>query len=878
MAERRKTTLQFGQGLDRETGVMATQPGSMEDLRNVYLRRGKLVVRKGVESKLQFTDTDGNPITHVLAGQPIRGLRIGLVVGYQGDDTVADAGKVFIYRLDATASVQRRLVFGSDPANPEWFTVSDPANADPPSIITAESFGKAFFAHDTFAQNDREPTLVYDPFTGSDLDTMSADLDVDGTEGKIRFRGVASHLDYLFGWGYGTETDPRPEMLRVSRPGAPTLYDPNHYFIIGSRRDAIVTAAPAGSRLVVLKENELHVVEGSGQHNFGSIKRDSQFGCIGTRLAVSIRGQVLFWSVDGPRASSGGASELIATPLDLKGFEPADLPSVPSIEDGFAEYIPEEQIALWVFGQRAYALNLRGDARGWTYWDLGFTPQCAFTLYGAETGSQSTDPPTGHSDFSADGAREVGHTSAELTFNNVGADGDELIEIWARAVANLAWPEDIIEPEDGGGDGVADGWTSAVTGTAAANFSLDDGDGDGTDDRQQIELTDGAAGDQAYIEKVATGASAGVTYRISAHHLLENPTDLEGRIEVAFLQADDTVLQDTDEVTGLSDTGDGRRGYVEATAPADTAKIRVRLIGHVTGASPSGSVYWKRVLIQDEDASGGWDQLDAVSVALGEQIEQLSGLSHGWYYEFALRHQRSGQYPSSYDNASPPDPDTWPAVSKALAKLSNAVAVVDQVTWDRTAGNVEEAVATWIAASPHPHHFYVDGTKQREIDAQTPGTELETTFQAGSGSGGTDEFSGETRPFFDPKIAHPDGIQLIQADRKSRWMGPVRPEIHQLLPGTDAATVYFYIQGGNPNAGEIPDSELETELEDDVDGFGTTDSTVGAGQESGQVTYPTQSSGDQVCVRARHKLTRFDVVDFSDYSIAKCADVGSGGL
>ena len=879
MADRQRVTVPFGKSLDRETGFMAAKPGAMEDLRNVYLRRGKLVVRKGVDSKLTLTDTNGDPLTHILAGQAIRGLRIGLIVGYQGDDTAGDAGKVFIYRIDADASTVDQLQYGSDPANPQWFTVSNPATAPVPTIITAEANSNAFFAHDRFSQTDREPTLVYDPYTGPDLQTLDHDFiqrtddegNVTSEPKPLRFRGVVSHLDYLFGWGYGTQEESnRPEILRVSLPGAPQQFDPNHYFIIGSRKDPIVTAKPASSstsRLVVLKENELHAVEGSGRHNFGSIERDSRFGCIGSRLAISVRGRVLFWSVDGPRVTTGGGpSEMASVPLELKGFEPADLPDPGNLEEGFAEYIPEEQVALWVFGQRCYALNLRGDARGWTYWELGFEPECAFTLYGAEAGSQGTTQPSGHADFGAYGAQAADETTMDLVYTDESVDGDEFAEIWRREVANMAWPEALFEPT---GSGAADGWTDG--GALTYTPTLDDGDGDGTDDRQKIEVTGGASGDQAYVEKIVTGASAGTEYRISAHHLVENLTDLEGRIEVAFLASDDTVLQDSDFVASLGAATDGgRRAEVVATAPTSTAKIRVRLILEANGASPSGTIYWKRVLIMDPDASGDWFRADAVSVNPSEHTVTVGGNKHGWFYEFAIRHTRSNKEPTNYQVD---DPDQWPAVSKALGKLPNALPVMEEVAWERTSGSEEVAYATLTINAPHEHDILVDASSERTIAAGNEGTRTEEFKNNTSVS----EITGETRHDFTPRVIHPDGIQQVEGTGYLRWMGPVRPEIHQFYPGTDQGTVYFFIQEGAEDAGKVSDSDCKTELADNIDGY-TVDTTTNEGDQTGVVTYATQNSGDPVSVKARHLVTQYEKTDRSDWSDIVTADVGSGGL
>lgn len=660
MPERRVMQLPFGAGLDRESGVLAVAPGSMEDLRNVLMRRGKVVVRKGVESKLAFlAEDDQTPVTHILAGQSLRGERAGVVVGYQGDDANPHAGAVYIYRLDAEATTQKRLA--------KWFTVSDPANADPPSIITAEQYGKAFFAHDEPRVNEREPTQVYDPFAGTlvqDLTGAFRDIDGDGDreEEPIRFRGVVADDDYLWGWGFGTAGEDRPEYLRFSKPGQPSEFLHNAYFPLGGRRDPITACEPTEDVLVVLKEAENYRIHGDNWYNFGRERMDEAFGCLAGRLSVSVAGAVFFWSDDGPRMTTGGPTQDISPPLELDGFEPSSLPARGEISDGFAAYIPEEKVVVWVFGQRVYCLSLRGGLENmkWSYWTLGFQPQCGFTLFASGLGAPTESPPAGYPEWLRNGSNR-GDDEIKPVWRNEQPTGDVLVELHYREAENLAGAAYSMAVDDDG-NGIANEY-SAVDDAAHTTARSIDRDG------QRVEVTGSTGAADSGVERVITGVEAGKAYTFTLEIDTDSMTGGAGALYRIIWEDNGGVQQGSvTEVGPEAGFPEFRhRHEYDLVAPAGATQVRVQKLVRTAASGETGIAWFRDFMSAKVEAQGEWTRDRSVPVELPDGSEQdaaIDGFSPGTFCEVALRYRRGLFYTSGYESA---DPDDWPEKSKGVA-------------------------------------------------------------------------------------------------------------------------------------------------------------------------------------------------------------------
>lgn len=422
MPDRPKQQLLFGGGIDRASGQLIVEDASFADLRNVYLFDGKAELRKGLFETLTFAA--GEEPIHA---QPIRTQGIGAVFTYK-----ASTREVKLYQVsaDGTSSIGSFLV---------W-TLAD--GAPFPRISSDDSYGKVYIAHDEENFNYRQPTRVFDPVLATVAD-LTADLNtaIPGAV-AVYFRGVARHLNYLMGWGYGTETDPyRPEILRVSMPGEPDVFNPPHYFICGQRGEPIVGGQTVGKIFMVRKETDSHRIIGSDRATFGVEPADQLFGLASPRLMVTVGGWNYFWSLDGPRRSQGGESDDLSTLLDLAGPLPDPLAQA-ATEYGFAVYNPNQKEVEFIFGQWAYVLHVRDPQKlRWSYRNYGIQIGAAARFFagvsGAPTGASA---PLAYADITA--TTPVGNHAATISWTNLGTlFGGELAEIWTHSLteADKSW-------------------------------------------------------------------------------------------------------------------------------------------------------------------------------------------------------------------------------------------------------------------------------------------------------------------------------------------------------------------------------------------------------------------------------------------------------
>ncbi len=342
--------LTFGQGLDRASGVGLVDPRSFTDLRNVELVDGAAQSRKGLAQVYALTGPGALNMNDVLLNEIVEFSTGNLSLGWR-----ASAGDV---RLFYNGADQALVHTGVSPA--------------PTSLrfFSAEINGMVFVAHDQPYDTTRLKTRYWGAVTPTVTD-LTADLNgVSGVQ-PIEFRGVVAYLDYLVGWGYGHFTEnPREELVRISLPGQPTVFKPEHYLIIGQRGSPVLNCVPVGGRLLAFKPTQIIPIIGTNRANFGSLPAaDKDFGLAGSRLAaVASSGVCYFWSQHGPRATAGGASVEIGLPLKLDAPEPSDLVASGAASDGFAQYVPGKEHVRFVFGRRCYTLHLRdpGNPR-WSY-------------------------------------------------------------------------------------------------------------------------------------------------------------------------------------------------------------------------------------------------------------------------------------------------------------------------------------------------------------------------------------------------------------------------------------------------------------------------------------------------------------------------------
>lgn len=412
-----KLPIPFGGGLDRNTGVMAVEPVAFADLRNVHLYSGKAELRKGHTATVDLASAE----ELVVGVFPLRAQGVGALIAYD-----SATGKVRLYLV--TGAGEDAALIG------EVWALG--AGADPPRVIASDSYDKLFIAHDEPSIALRQTTKVYDLFANT-ITALQANLDGLGVA-DVKFRGVRRRLAYMTGWGYGTASDPdRPEVVRISLPAAPTTFEANHYYLAGQRGDPVIDCADCADVFAVRKESESYKIIGYDRATFGILPLDQHFGQIGARNGITVGGINYFWSHEGPRRSTGGASEDLALPLDLGGPSPDTLATDPVLENGFCVYQPVRRVILWIFGRWCYQLSIADpDALRWSYRELPFTPFCGGLLYestGVTTGAPSI------TSLSLDSIDTPLHNAFTCHYTAVGTlVGGEVMQLWVKhPVASL---------------------------------------------------------------------------------------------------------------------------------------------------------------------------------------------------------------------------------------------------------------------------------------------------------------------------------------------------------------------------------------------------------------------------------------------------------
>lgn len=430
MGVRQRLPLPFGEGIDRASGAAVTDPTVFNDIRNVHLTRGRAELRKGNARGVLFPA----PWTHLLGVYLIRAQGLAGAVVY---DSVSR--KVGLFVVDGTGT-------GIAYVDDLWTL---PAGAtSPPRISATDSYDQLIIAHDEPVYPSRQATMVYSAVSGT-LGPLELDLARLGTTEPVKFRGVQKWLAYIVGWGYGTnaaDQGDRGEVLRISMPGEPTNFVPEHYFLVGTQGDPIIGCGPCAGRLAVLKIASMKYLVGADRTSFAIQDGDPAYGLQSSRLHVSVNEEFHFWSLSGPRVATGGASADLGLPLELAGVAPDALATATAAEMGFAYYDPTEREVVYVFGQWAYVLHKKDGNPRWSYRPFAVPMVNAGQLYvggNQELGNITAHPepafPTYIEPTYAPGDGSPKHT---IDWTNVGGAGvtTETLEIWVRQfVTGAPW-------------------------------------------------------------------------------------------------------------------------------------------------------------------------------------------------------------------------------------------------------------------------------------------------------------------------------------------------------------------------------------------------------------------------------------------------------
>lgn len=891
--------LVFGESLDRETGSMAIGPGSMEDLRNVWLRRGKVIVRRGFEEKLTLQDPDGVDITDIVAIQSVRSDRSGIILGYQSGGV--HAGRVFLYRVDAELSTSF-LLLGPGPGGGIY---QDTLTAVP-ILITTESYSRVFIAHDEGSVGLRQPTIVYDPFAFPPIYPLQADFEGTGLH-DVRFRGVTRHLAYLFGWGYGGPAEDRAEMVRASQPGEPTVFNPEHYFMIGDRRDPVVgcysTGLGEGSptpSLVTFKEAETWRIKGTGRDNFGEELIDTEYGLMAGRLGVMHNGVVYFWSAEGPRLTNGfKPSTEIAWPLDLIGFEPTDLIAAGDLIDGFADYVPAYQIVVFFFGARVYALNIHEDLK-WTWWELAFTPRTSGRLF--SLGTVTTTPPTAAgvfvsalpsilnptvpeilSDLNTVAAELERMNELDITWSNSGNDGDEDVEIWARALGTNvleSWEMDV----DADADELANDFAAYTE--SPGNFT---GSLLHENSEQKVIISASTGAGINGVAQTDDSALAGEEWEASIDGRVTSIVGTaRGVCIMRFLDAASAELSRASvEITGATDS----RYKIAATAPASTAKVQIILAIESLASGDTGDVFGSFARLEKTSTQAAWAQVwFAFAGTLPQVTARVPGFLVGKFYDVGIRFRRAGQYDTPYQSSNPED---WPATARGNGLTQLPVPLPGTIsvggvngTWNRKSSVLEQlglivqpfipieeisGIDIQIAADDQQVKSRTWAqAKQDYIDHYGSEPALPGTLALIHATGDTN-WTPELSNDYTVRYIRPGDRRSVDSLRRTAWLGPTPmngvPEFATLVPGPGVDQYQFtlvawpqWLTAGSPGF-----EYMDVEIEDDNGGGWVSRGFFSYGGAPDTVT-STGNSGTPLQVRARARLQSYATADYSDYS------------
>ena len=619
--DRRIITLPYGEGLERSKGVMVVQPTTFEDLRNVFQFDGKAQVRKGTVLRSILQDDQPADLDVTVMLEPLRSESASMGVGY--NTTGGNNREVWLNRM---------LIDGTVPTPIGLLGVLDGGvTFEPPIIVGADSSNKFFIAHDEPNPTSRLVTQVYDPMDFPQLSNLQADLDGVSGQQDVFFRGVVRHLSYIFGWGYGSFSDPvRGDVVRVSNSGDSRIFEDFAFFEAGQQGETVMVCRSAGPTLSVFKETETYEIFGYSPDTFGIRLADSLFGAVGSRLAVSVAGTVFFWSTQGPRLTSGGPSIDIAVPLDIDGPDPATLVAESDPQDAFAAYDPRTRVVQFVWGQRVYALSIRDPTRPrWSYYELGERAQSSGLFFSTQSQAGGGGPPIG----APENLVFVEAASARAAFSSQVSDGDTI-----TIDTKVYTFQTVLTDVDGNvqiGAVQQDSITSLfhainLTGTPGVDYAASttahptvSAPSAGPNDVILEADEDGSAGNL-----IALSTTSGVITFIRPN---EPVTSLAGgvgpematQVEISFDNIDQIGAEDI-EVTVSTDGG---ANYTSA------------------GRFPANGLFPVPQLIT----------VTLESLSSGKKIQPLTD------YKFALRYVLGGQFSPGYGSI---DPDDWPAVSQ----------------------------------------------------------------------------------------------------------------------------------------------------------------------------------------------------------------------
>lgn len=361
-----KKAMPLGSGLDRVSGGTVVNPEDMNDLRNVHLVGGRTEFRYGLTRMLLFPA----PYTDLLGVYLVRAQGLAAAVLY---DSVTR--RVDLWAVDSSGAAAVLV--------DNLWTLPVGATS-PPRVSATDSYDQLTIAHDEPIYPLRQNTIVFSAID-STVGPLMLDLGRTGSAAPVKFRGVKKHLAYIVAWGVGQNNvagqEDRGEVLRISMPGEPTNFIPEHYFLVGTQGDPIIGCEACNGELAVQKIASSFKLIGYDRQSFGIRRLDPSFGVQNARLSCTVNDELFFWSLTGPRSTSGGPSADLGLPLALDGPAPDALATAVPSEMGFAFYDAVAREVVFCFGQWGYVLHLKDGNRRWSYRPYAVALNSAGLLY-----------------------------------------------------------------------------------------------------------------------------------------------------------------------------------------------------------------------------------------------------------------------------------------------------------------------------------------------------------------------------------------------------------------------------------------------------------------------------------------------------------------
>lgn len=362
----------FGGGLNLVDSPRSMQPGEASVLENWrHSGAGRLTTRKA--ARALAAGVTGEivaiaPYTHVAGAG-------GVVLAWDG---AAKVVRLYTVDGDGAGPVDRGALAG-------WTNV-----AVRPRVHVAELARVLFIVDEakSFGLTCYDPNDVLGsgaPFFQPEFD-FNADYDPPaGTRGVLRARLVVEHLNHLFVFGYGDESDEdHPEIGRFSYlglaadpggsgdagcdlngnaivPGSAGLFDYEDALPFAPRGTPVVMALSANAGLVVATPYRAALIAGSDRDSWRSYPFDGDRGAVNGNAGVVANGIPYWMSPLGPCRYTGGS-----LPDDLSRRIGPRLAEM-NLSTLFAVHQPEEHQVRWYYALKSDADPTPNRWIGWDY-------------------------------------------------------------------------------------------------------------------------------------------------------------------------------------------------------------------------------------------------------------------------------------------------------------------------------------------------------------------------------------------------------------------------------------------------------------------------------------------------------------------------------